>query len=383
MQFMYALPTTVYFGAGSLNNLGEILGSLKAKRIFLVCDKGVKSAGLVQKVIECLQAVGCEWEEYDAVLPNPPDYQVEEATALAKKFMVEAIVAVGGGSAIDAAKAINILLANPAPIAQYDGVNLVPNPSKPLIAIPTTAGTGSEVTAVSVITDTKIKKKMVIIGKNVSPTFAIVDPSLTYELPAKITASTGMDALTHAIEGYISTLASPCTDAMALESMRYIAKSLKKAVLDGSDTEARNDMLLGSLLAGMCFSMASLGLVHSLAHPMSAHCNVPHGVANAICLPYVFEFNAPSVSKEKIKRIADALGLATQGRKTQEQAFDIVSFLLQLSKDINIPRLKDVGVPKEMLKTIAFEAINKEIATLTNPRKADEGMAMMILEKAW
>ncbi len=383
MQFMYALPTTVFFGAGSLNNLGEILGNLKAKRIFLVCDKGVKNAGIVDKVISCLKSAGCEWLEFDSVLPNPPDYQIDEAVALAKNFKPDAIIAVGGGSSMDAAKAVNILLTNPAPISCYDGINLVGNAGKPLIAIPTTAGTGSEVTAVSVITDSTIKKKMVIIGQNVSPTIALVDPALTYELPAAITASTGMDALTHALEGYISTMASPCTDAMALESMRYIAKSLKKAVVDGQDLEARNDMLLGSLLAGMCFSMAGLGLVHSLAHPMSAHCNVPHGVANAICLPYVIEYNATSISKEKMKRIALALGLEIQGRKVNELAFDVVNFLKTLSKEIGIPRLRDAGVPQNMFKTIAYEAIHKEIATQSNPKKANEAIALAILESAW
>lgn len=382
MKFMFTMPTFVNFGPGVVKELGTTLANMQVKRVFFVYDKGVKGAGLIAPAIDSMKAAGIDFEEYDGVLPNPPDYQVEEAAERARAFKADAIVALGGGSSIDSAKAINILLSNPSPISAYDGFHMVKNPVKPLIAIPTTSGTGSEVTVVSVVTSMAEKRKMVIFGQNVAPAVALVDPELTLGLPPAITAATGMDALTHALESYISTWSMPPTDALALEAMRHIRRSLLKAYKDGSDLEARSDMLAGSLLAGMCFSSTNLGFVHSLAHPMSAHCNVPHGVANAIGLPYVMEFNIPAIAPEKMRNIAEALGISGEGKSHEELGLAVSGWLKQLSKDLNIPRLREVGVPRELFATIVADA-HKEAGTLTTPRKPTDAEAMELLEKAW
>lgn len=383
MNFMFSSPTFVHFGFGIVKQLGSMLQDAGAKKVFLVYDKGVKAAGLVESVTGTLSASGIAYQEYDGVLPNPPDFQVQEAADLALAFKADAIVALGGGSSIDTAKAINILLSNPGPINKYDGVNLVKNRVGPLFAIPTTAGTGSEVTVVSVVTDPKLKKKMVIFGQNVAPSVAIIDPELTMGLPKPITASTGMDALTHALESYLSTMSSPVTDALALEATRIIMRSLLKAYNNGSDKEARSDMLLGSMLAGMCFTNTSLGLVHSMAHPMGAHCNVPHGVGNAIALPYVMEYNIPGIPKEKMILMAEAVGIAAKGKTHEEIGMELSKALEKLSADLNIPRIRDVGVPKDLIPTLAEAAVHGEISTQTTPRKPTVEDVIALYEKAW
>ncbi|MDR2745396.1 MAG: iron-containing alcohol dehydrogenase, partial [Desulfovibrio sp.] len=329
-----------------------------------------------------LRKSGIEYCEYDKVLPNPPDYQVQEATELARDFKSNAIVSVGGGSPMDTAKAVNILLSNPSTINAYDGMNTVKNPVGPHFAIPTTAGTGSEVTGVSVITDPKAKKKMVIFGANVAPSVALVDPELTLKLPPDITASTGMDALTHALEAYISTLASPVTDPLALESARTIMRGLRRAYRNGNDIEARSDMLLGSTLAGLCFSNTCLGLAHSMAHPMGAYCNVPHGVGNAVALPYVMEYNAPAISPEKLSRIGEVLSLAVTGKTHEETGKAISAELSALAAELNIPRIRDIGVPKDLIPTLARAALD-ELSTQTTPRKPTAEDVETLFEAAW
>jgi alcohol dehydrogenase len=285
------------------------------------------------------------------------------------------------GSSIDCAKAINILLTNPSPINQYDGLNMVKNPTKPLIAIPTTSGTASEVTAFSIITDTKRLKKMVIGGQFVGATMAFADPLLTIGMPPGITASTGMDALTHAVEAYLSKGASIPTDVNALKAISLIYNNILAATNNGNNIEARANMLLGSMLAGFAFNSAVLGLVHSIAHPLSVHCNLPHGVANACVLPYVVEFNAEEFP-ERTKDITAAMGLKIEGLSIQEAAKLGVEAIKKLSQDLKIPTLKEAGVKKEEFDRIAEDAL-KEISTIFNPREATKEDILNILEKAY
>ncbi len=282
---------------------------------------------------------------------------------------------------MDCAKAINILLTNPSPINQYNGINLVKFPTKPLIAVPTTSGTGSEVTAFSIITDTTNIKKMVIGGQFVGATFALADPLLTVGLPSKITASTGMDALTHAIEAYVSKGAMIPTDVYSLKAIDLIFNSLAEATLNGSNIQARTDMLLGSMLAGFAFNSAVLGLVHSIAHPLSAHCGLPHGVANAVGLPHVMAFNA-EVVPERTKDIALAMNLDVAGLSPEDASKVAVEKIKALSKEISIPSLKELGIDKDIFPTIAKDAI-AEISTMFNPRSATEEDVMAILELAY
>jgi len=381
MEFMFGVPSYVHFGEGVSKKLGEMAAGMGAKKAFVVYDKGVKAAGIVDALIASLKASGVESIEYDGVLPNPPDTQVAEAAALARSANVDIIVAIGGGSSIDSAKAINILLTNPSPINQYDGINLVKVPCKPLIAIPTTAGTASEVTAFSIVTDTVRMKKMVIGGQFVGATIALADPLLTVGMPPKITSSTGLDALTHAIEAYVSKAHMPPTDVMALKAIELIAKNLATATKTGSDIEARSGMLLGSLMAGIAFNSAVLGLVHSIAHPLSVHFKLPHGVANAIGLPFVMEYNAQTCP-DRFKDIAVAMGIDVTGMSDAAAAQAAVELVQNLNKDLEVPTLKDCGVTKDMFDRLAEDAL-KEISTLFNPRDPSKQDILTILEKAY
>jgi alcohol dehydrogenase class IV len=346
-----------------------------------VYDKGVKNAGIVDGLLASLRSARIETVEYDGVLPNPPDTQIEEAAAVARSADVDIIVAVGGGSAIDSAKAVNILLGNPSPINQYDGINTVKMPGKPLIAIPTTAGTASEVTAFSIVTDTVRKKKMVIGGQFVGATIALADPLLTVAMPAKITASTGLDALTHAIEAYVSRNAMIPADVLALKAIELICKNIVTATKNGSCIEARSAMLLGSMMAGFAFTNAVLGLVHSIAHPLSVHCDLPHGVANAIGLPYVMEYNMPA-SMARFRDIAAAMGIDVTGTSDSEAAQAAVELVKSLTRELEIPTLKECGVTRALFDRIAEDAL-KEVSTLFNPREPSKEDILAILEKAY
>lgn len=381
MEFMFGIPTFVQFGSGVAKKTGEVAKELGAKKIFFVYDQGVKAAGLVDTVLTSLKNSDLDVMEYDGVLPNPPDTIIEEAATKAKEFNADVIVALGGGSSIDCAKAINILQTNPAPINQYDGINLVKNPTKPLIAIPTTAGTASEVTAFSIVTDTTKKKKMVIGGQFVGATMALVDPELTIGMPPAITASTGMDALTHAIEAYVSKAAMVPTDLFALKAIDLIYNNLVTATKNGKDIEARTNMLLGSMLAGYAFNSAVLGLVHSIAHPLSVHCGLPHGVANAVGLPFVMEFNGVEVP-EKIKEIGLAMGLDVADMPADKAVVVTVEAIEKMSKELEIPKLRDLNVPKEMFDRLAEDAL-KEISTMFNPRDVSKTDVLQILERAY
>jgi len=381
MQFMFGIPSFVHFGEGVSAKLGEMAAGMGAKKAFVVYDKGVKAAGIVDGLIASLKAAGVEAIQYDGVLPNPPDIQVEEAAAIARSANVDIIVAVGGGSSIDSAKAINILLTNPSPINQYDGINTVKVPGKPLIAIPTTSGTASEVTAFSIVTDTARKKKMVIGGQFVGATIALADPLLTVGMPVKITASTGLDALTHAIEAYVSKGAMIPTDVLALKAIELICKNIVTATRDGSNVEARSAMLLGSMMAGFAFTNAVLGLVHSIAHPLSAHFNLPHGVANAIGLPYVMEYNM-SAAPSRFRDIAVAMGIDVTGMGESAAAQAAVELVKNLNKELEIPTLKECGVTRDMFDRLAEDAL-KEVSTLFNPLDPSKEDILAILEKAF
>jgi alcohol dehydrogenase class IV len=381
MEFMFGIPSFVQFGPGVAKKAGEIAVGLGARKVFFVYDRGVKAAGMVDGVLSSLKQAGLDILEYDGVLPNPPDTVVEEAAAKAKEFQPDVTVALGGGSSIDCAKAINILQTNPSPINQYDGLGLVKVPTKPLIAIPTTAGTASEVTAFSIVTDTIRKKKMVIGGPFVGATMALADPELSVGMSPALTASTGMDALTHAIEAYVSKNAMIPTDVNALKSMELIYRNLPEATRNGQNLEARSNMLLGSMLAGFAFNSAVLGLVHSIAHPLSVHCGLPHGVANAVGLPYVMEFNAVAVP-EKTRDIALAMGLDVAGKSVKEAAAAAVAAVLELSRELKVPTLRELSVPRDLFDRLAEDAL-QEISTIFNPRDVTKEDVLAILEKAY
>lgn len=381
MDFMFSVPTLAFFGPGKSDMVGDMLKGMGAKKILVVYDQGVKAAGIVDNVLAKVKAAGVEYAEYSDVVPNPPEYLVNQGYEIAKNLNIDAMLAVGGGSSIDFAKAVNILLTNPGPFSQYNGVNLVKNPVKPLIAIPTTAGTGSEVTNACVITDTVNKEKMTILGQYVAPTIALVDPNLTLGLPPAITASTGMDALTHAVEAYLSKWASPASDSLALCAIELIGRSIEKAVNQGSDLNAREDMIVGSAIAGMAFSQTDLGLAHAIAAPMGANCGTPHGVANAIVLGLTLEYNLPSCTA-KMKMVGKALGLKVDGLSDNDAGALTVKRVNEISKNIKIPTLKEVGVTEDKFDVIAEGALINSAAR-TNPREVTKACVIEILQKAY
>jgi alcohol dehydrogenase len=374
--FMFEIPSRVFFGRSVAAQVGSMACGLNAKDALVICDKGVKAVGIVTPILQSLQDAGIAVNIFDEVTPNPTDTLINEVVEYAKTLMVDIIIAVGGGSTLDTAKAINVLLSNPGPIHLYEGMDRVKHEPRPLIAIPTTAGTGSEVTSFSVITDSKKSRKMVIGGRHVGATIALLDPELTVNLPPTITAATGMDALTHAIEAHFSTNASVMSDVNALKAIELLYANLEIATTKGSDIIARENVMMGSLLAGFAFNSAVLGLAHAIAHPLGALFHVPHGIANAIVLPYVIAFNGQN-NTEKIINIGKAMGLALE----DSTADYIPHKIMELNDRLGIPRLKKY-VGKSDFSSIVCSALN-EPSLETNPRKVEDKDILAILESSF
>ncbi|MHC5250138.1 iron-containing alcohol dehydrogenase family protein [Enterococcus sp. LJL90] len=372
----FSAPTAIIFGEGAVLELSAELEKLQAKSVLAIYDQGIKSTGLIDTILGRLIAEGLTIYQFDQVIANPTDVSIEAAANDFKGKQIDVIVAIGGGSSIDSAKAINVLLTNEAPIQQYEGIDQVPNPTVPLIAIETAAGTGSEVTSVSVVTCTKRKKKMVISGKYTTPTVAILDPQLTVGLPPQVTASTGCDALTHAIESYVSTLANPFTEIHSLKAIELIYQNLPTAVKDGQNLTARSRVLMGSTLAGMAFNVAILGIAHSIAHPLGAHFNVPHGLANAMALAETVKYNA-RFAAEKYQKVGVAMGLGADC-----QAEDVVKALEELNVELNIPALNTTGIQRADFDIIAKAAM-EEPSNDMNPAPVSYEMFMDVLEKIY
>jgi alcohol dehydrogenase len=335
--FQFSLPTRIAFGDGILAEAGKLISeSIDGKRAFIVTDPGIIKAGLLEKVLVTLQACGYITEVFSQVAANPKDIDCQQGAKQAREFRPDLIVAVGGGSAIDSAKAIALLHTHPGTIRDYEGRGKVKAEVTPLVAIPTTAGTGSEVTRSTVITDTERKYKMTVKDVKLAPKLAIVDPETTFSLPAPLTAATGMDAFVHALEAYTCKLANPISDALALAAMERIWRFLPTAVHDGGNREARREMMVGSLIAGIAFSHADVAAVHCMAEALGGLYDTPHGVANSIFLPVVTSFNA-SADPQKHARAAQACGLPVAGLPDRDAAARLVSALFDLAQEIGIP----------------------------------------------
>lgn len=380
MTFTFGVPSVMHFGEGCVEKLGNIAIDAGARKALLVYDQGVKATGIVDRLTGILANQLIDVVEFDGVLPDPPDYVVEKAAAIAREKRIDLIVACGGGSSLDTAKAINILMTNPSPIISYEGLDMVANPGVSLIAVPTTAGTASEVTSFCVVTDSVRKKKLVIGGKHVGPSVALVDPLLTLGMPPKLTATTGMDALTHAIEAYVSKGASAPTDVNALKAIEMIYSNLPTATYSGHLVEARTAMMLGSMMAGMAFNSTGLGLAHAIAHPLSAHCHLPHGLANAIVLPYVMQFNLMT-NLMRFKDIAMAMGEDVSGLSVLSAAEKSVDCVARLNQELEVPTLRQCAINPKVFDRIANDAL-LELAMVTNPRKATKEQILLILEEA-
>jgi alcohol dehydrogenase len=381
VQFQFSIPSSIAFGEGSAQSIGHIVLGMELNRVFCIYDEGVRKAGIADSVVASLKAAGLDVVEWDGVVANPSDLLVEEGAKLAREAESEVVVAVGGGSVIDVGKAISVLLTNESPINQYEGINMVKTPAAPLVVIPTTAGTASEVTAFAIITNTVKSKKMVIGGQFIGAKYALIDPLLTVSLPSSVTAATGMDALCNAIEAYLSMNASVPTDLNALKAIGLIRDNLVAAVQNGSNLQARSNMLLGSMLAGLAYNSAALGLAHSIAHPLAVHCGMPVGLANAAVLPHVLEYNAEA-APDRVCNIGVALGLTFEGKDKEQAIEETVAAIKELSQSIGIPSLKESGVSRDLFTRIADDAL-KEISTIFNPRDPKKEDIMGILEKAY
>lgn len=373
MEFRFAVPSSVRFGRGTVKEIGVLLKELKVEKIMLVYDKGVYHAGLTKPVETSVKREDIEIVPFDKVQPNPEDKTICEGAALAREKKVQAVVAVGGGSAMDCAKGINVLFANPEPIVQYEGGDKVPKKGLPLICIPTTSGTSSEITSVCIITDTTDERKYIMAGRNVGADYSLVDPDMMDGLPAGVTAATGMDALTHAIESYVSLGANPLTKPLSLQAAKLIYQNLAKAVEGKDAKDARNNMALACVIVGCAFSNAGLGLVHAIAHTLGAHFHLAHGTACAVTLPYVIDYNYTS-AKEAYEELTEAL--RPDGKASLSE------MVRELELQIGIPRLRDCGVPEDQLAFLAKETMREDY--MTNPNQIiNEEIVLDILKKAY
>lgn len=380
MASEFFVSSDVTFGKNAAKELPRILKEFKAKNVMVVYDAGVKMAVIAEKVLAEVEKADVKVTVFDGVIPNPTNEVVEEAAEIAQRENIDVFVAVGGGSSIDLTKAVNILMTNPGPIGQYGGIGLVKESVLPLIAIPTTAGTSSEITNVVALTDTKAVCKYVIIDNKIVADKVIADPEFTKTMPAGVTAATGMDAITHAVESYISNMSTALTEYHSIKALQIFHEYLPKAVANGSDMEAREKMMLGCLIAGFGFSNANLGLVHGIAHTLSAHFHLAHGVANATVLPYVMEYNADSCP-EKMVNLAKAIDLPVSGDLAKDK-YLLSKELLKMTKTVGIKTLSELGVEEKDFEMIAEDVLKEPVLGFNPKQGVTKEDVISILKKA-
>ncbi|MDR0620613.1 MAG: iron-containing alcohol dehydrogenase [Deltaproteobacteria bacterium] len=381
ISYYYNNLTQIEFGPGSRRTIADKIKTLGGSKAMVVTDKGVSEAGLLEMVLPGIREAGLDCLTFDGVKQDPSTEVIGEIFELFKSSNADILVAVGGGSSIDAAKGVSLLTANPGPLRQYGGVGKVGAKGRPLIAVPTTAGTGSEVTLFAVLSDLAADLKFTVTSTHVAPDVAVLDPELTLTLPPSLTASTGLDAITHAVEAFTSRISQPITDALALESLRLFYRWLPVAVNSGQNLEARTMVLQAELMAGIAFNNAFLGLCHAIASPLGAHFHVPHGLANAIMLPYVMEYNYPAAA-EKYARLADVFGRVPKG-DIYQRAKDAVGAMSNFVVLCGLPRkLRDVNAKKELLDKVAEDAL-LSVQLKFNCRKASVKDIRQILETAF
>lgn len=372
-MFDYLVPNVNFFGPNAISVVGERCQLLGGKKALLVTDKGLRAIkdGAVDKTLHYLREAGIEVAIFDGVEPNPKDTNVRDGLAVFRREQCDIIVTVGGGSPHDCGKGIGIAATHEGDLYQYAGIETLTNPLPPIVAVNTTAGTASEVTRHCVLTNTETKVKFVIVSWRNLPSVSINDPLLMIGKPAALTAATGMDALTHAVEAYISKDANPVTDAAAMQAIRLIARNLRQAVALGSNLQARENMAYASLLAGMAFNNANLGYVHAMAHQLGGLYDMPHGVANAVLLPHVARYNLIA-NPEKFADIAELMGENITGLSTLDAAEKAIAAITRLSMDIGIPQhLRDLGVKEADFPYMAEMAL-KDGNAFSNPRKGNE-----------
>ncbi|HCG3018747.1 TPA: L-threonine dehydrogenase [Clostridium perfringens] len=381
MSYKFFMPAISLMGADCLKDAGEQVAELGFKKALIVTDKVLGQIGIVKKVTDVLDNKSIEYAIYNETKPNPTVKNVNDGLALLKEKECDFVISLGGGSAHDCAKGIALLATNGGEIKDYEGVDKSKKPQLPMVGINTTAGTGSEMTLFAIITDEERHIKMALVDKHLTPIIAVNDPMLMLAMPKSLTAATGMDALTHAIEAYVSTSATPITDACAEKAIELISNYLVNAVENGEDVEARDMMAYAEYLAGMAFNNASLGYVHAMAHQLGGFYNLPHGVCNAILLPHVQEYNK-ATSASRLAKIAKIMGGNIEGL-TDEQGADLcIDMIKSLSQTVGIPEgLGVLGVKESDFETLATNALN-DACSLTNPRKGNLEEVIAIFKKA-
>jgi len=381
--FSFTGARKIVFGNGSFQQLPQHIRELQAKRPLIVLDKQLAATGMKEQVLVLLKKNGMECQIFDKVDPEPKISLADEGAKLALKAKCDIVIGIGGGSAMDVSKAIAVLAANKGKAVDYLGLNKAPGPGLPKIMIPTTAGTGSEVTFTSVFVRPDLKKKEGMNSPFLYPDLALLDPLLTVSLPPGPTASTGIDALCHAIESYTSINASPMSELLSLEAIALISENLRTAVHDGTNIVAREKMLLGSLYAGLGLANAGVTAVHSLSYPLGGKYGIPHGLANTVLLPHVMSFNI-SGAQEKFVDIAEAMGEMVEGLPLREAAYLAVEAVNALVEDCGIQtNLEDLGISEDDFEEMAKIAMTVARPLANNPRQVTLEDAVAIYEDAF
>ena len=381
MSERFYMPSMSLMGAGCIEEVPAEIKELGLTKALIVTDKVLNQIGLVGELTKLLEQNGIQYAIYDGVQPNPTVANVNNGLAMLKEENCDFVISFGGGSSHDCCKGIALLATNGGVIGDYEGVNRSKKPQLPMIAVNTTAGTASEMTIFCIITDEERHVKMALVDKNMTPIIAVNDANLMLNIPKALTAATGMDALTHAVEAYVSTNATPVTDACAQKAIELITKYLRTAVHEGKNVEARENMAYAEYLAGMAFNNASLGYVHAMAHQLGGMFDLPHGVCNAVLLPHVQEYNA-QVAAGRLRDIAKFMGADVEGLSEQEGARKAIDLIKELSKDVEIPSgLDELKVPEDAFDELATNAL-KDACGLTNPKQATHEEIVAIFKAA-
>ena len=368
--FEFGLHTNLYYGVGRLKQLPEIIKQYNYKKVLICTDAGIKHSGGLDRLETILKTNEINYEVFSEVEPDPTIRVVKTVEQLYRKKNCDAIIGLGGGSSIDTAKGVSIAVANPGDLSQYEGKNQIPNKGPDVIAIPTTAGTGSEITHATVLKDEERKYKMGILSSHLHPKAAILDPELLTTLPRGLAAVTGMDALSHAIESYTSNQAQPFTESLGLYAMELISKWLRPFVADRTNLEAASNMMLASTIAGAAFIWGRVAAVHALSHPLGGRYKVAHGLANSMLLPVVMDYNLSS-NFEKFRRVAIALGEDVDGLNVRDAASKSVKAVKELVSDLEVPTTLtaiNLELSDEEIKVVAEEAYSSGVAA-ANPKQ--------------
>jgi alcohol dehydrogenase class IV len=380
-EFVFDTTPSVIFGAGAIARIGEIARARLGARALVVTDAGLVRAGLVAPALAALEAAGVTVAVFDAVVADPPEAVVTAAVAAARAHEADAVIGLGGGSSLDVAKLVALIARSGERLADIYGVRLAKGPRLPLLLAPTTAGTGSEVTPISIVT-TGAHEKRGVVSPLIIPDVALLDPDLTLGLPAPVTAATGVDAMVHAIEAYTSASPNnnPVSRALAREALRLLGANIRRAVHEGSDGEARAAMLIGSMLAGQAFANSPVAAVHALAYPLGGHFGIPHGLSNALVLPHVLRFNAPACGRLYAEIARDAC----PDLPAEADADAFVEGIARLCADVGLPpRLREAGVPWDAIAMLAEDAMKQTRLLVNNPRPVTLADARAIYEAAW